>query len=302
MNCRFPGEIIRKAEDLARKESVSTVVLPPPSMQSNLQPDTTLSSSAHPASNTVLNFFKSLEFPTIPVGLLRGLLPLPVILSLGVGTIASNVFVKEVVRLDDRPMIILTLIAALVVSYALNYRENRMVIAKVLLQVMVIFLSIHYLLDIFGIKVGLAPTLEINPALAVGSDEIDSIEAAAVVSDGPLTQPNADTAWYFSKKVWGCVLFVGLTVVAAVYYLKGFGPVSPDDMNSFTTAVSQGIDRVSSEQVSLGQTVAERVNSAAFRADLLNRTSEGMLSDIAAAGPATARTNDGSNTRFHPSA
>lgn len=206
LKSELPGEIIRKAEDLARKESVSTVVLPPPSMQSNLQPDTTLSSSAHPASNTVLNFFKSLEFPTIPVGLLRGLLPLPVILSLGVGTIgglSSNVFVKEVVRLDDRPMIILTLIAALVVSYALNYRENRTVIAKVLLQVMVIFLSIHYLLDIFGIKVGLAPTLEINPALAVGSDEIDSIEAAAVVSDGPLTQPNADTAWYFSKKVWG---------------------------------------------------------------------------------------------------
>lgn len=46
-------------------------------------------------------------------------------------------------------------------------------------------------------------------------------------------------------------LFVGLMVVAAVYYLKGFGPISPDDMNSFTTAVCQGIDRVSSEQVPL---------------------------------------------------
>jgi hypothetical protein len=58
-------------------------------------------------------------------------------------------------------------------------------------------------------------------------------------------------------------LFVGLAVVAAVYYFKGFAPVSPDDMNSFTTAVSQGISNVASEQVSLGQTLSERVNSAA---------------------------------------
>ena len=295
---------IRKAEDSARKESGSTTslnaVLPSPSMQSNLEPDTALFPGAHP----VLNLFKSIRNRKdfLPVGLL----PLPVILSLGAGTLgglSSNVFVKEVARLGDKPMIILTLIAALAVSYALNYRENRTVIAKVLLQVMVIFLSIHYLLD-------LAPTLEpaadlaadlenfvgiasdepaADPKVGIASDEPaanqtvgsalenkDSIEAAA--SDGP------KNAWYSSKKVWGCVLFVGLAVVAAVYYIKGLAPVSPDDMNSFTTAVSQGIENVASEQISLGQTVGERVDSVAFQADQLNRTSEGMLLDIAAAG------------------
>ena len=248
--------------EIIRKESVSIAFIPLSSMQSNLQPDTASFLSTHPASNTVSNILKSLEFPKLKVGLLRGLLPLPVILSLGtIGGLSSNVFVKEVVRLDDRPMIILTLIAALVVSYALNSRENRTVIAKVFLQMMVIFLSILYLLDIFG---RLAPMLEINPAVgsdeinpAVGSDDIDP--AATSDGDGPLTQPNA---WYSSKKVWGCAIVVGLAVAAVIYYLKGFAPVSPDDMNSFTTAVSQGIDRVSSEQVSLGQTVAERVNSA----------------------------------------
>lgn len=56
------GEIIRKAEDSARKGSVSIAVIPPSSMQSNLQPDTASSSSTHPASNTVLNFFKSLPW------------------------------------------------------------------------------------------------------------------------------------------------------------------------------------------------------------------------------------------------
>ena len=57
-------------------------------------------------------------------------------------------------------------------------------------------------------------------------------------------------------------------------------------MASFHTAVSQGIDHVVSEQASLHQTLLERVNSATFQADLLNRTSEGMLSDIAVAGDA----------------
>ena len=48
-------------------------------------------------------------------------------------------------------LIILTLIATLVVTYTLNYRnmKNPKVIAKLLLQVMVTFLSIRYLIDFF---------------------------------------------------------------------------------------------------------------------------------------------------------
>lgn len=55
-------------------------------------------------------------------------------------------------------------------------------------------------------------------------------------------------------------------------------------MDTFRDIVSQGLNNVNSEQVSLSQTLSERVNSAAFRADI--STSGEMLSDIVAAGDA----------------
>lgn len=124
-------------------------------------------------------------------------------------------------------------------------------------------------------EVGLDPTPTNHELASQASDDN---------SDVPLTASNDNAAWYYSKKLWGCVLFVGLAVVA--YYLKGLAPASPDDMASLNTAVSAGIPNISSEQASLSVSLSERVNSAEFRADLLNRSTEGILSDIVAAGEA----------------
>ena len=288
-------------------DSQSSTQSNPPSGQSDLPQ----AASPSPSPLDGLRFFKSLTFPfksltfpfptIIPAGLLsmlplglisilkvgslskRGLFFLPILLPLVAGTTfrdsISNVFTENVERLmvGDRP-ILLTFIAALALTYALNYRKNSTT-AKVLSQVMITFLSIYYLLDISRIcsEVSLdepTPMLEVGPA--AGSDD----------PKGPSTQPDADTSWHYSKKVLGCILLAGLAVAAGVYYLKGFAPVSPDDMATFRTVVSQGVENVASEQVSLNQTLSDQVNSAAFRAEMLNRTSEGMLSDIAAAGDA----------------
>lgn len=73
---------------------------------------------------------------------------------------------------------------------------------------------------------------------------------------------------------------------AGIYYFKGSAPISPDDMASFNATVSQGIDSVASSQASLHDTLLERVNSAAFRSEIIARSSEEILSDILVAGEA----------------
>lgn len=172
-------------------------------------------------------------------------------------------------------MILQTLIAALAVSYAFYSRKMKdpMVIAKLLLQVMVTFILIQILLDLTSLfkTDGIVPAADgPQPNVDTAQPKADTVQpnADTVQPNADTVQPNADTgsSWYSSrletKKFWGCVILMIAGLAGIAYYLKGFAPVSPDDMNSFTTAVSQGIDHASSEQVSLGQTLAERVNSA----------------------------------------
>ena len=192
------------------------------------------------------------------------------------------------------------MVAALAVSYALNYRKmpNPMEIGKLFLQVLITFILIYVLFEFLThfneisseipekmdptnkpdkIDPPVDPTDKINPPV----DPTDKID-----SDKP---DGSTTPWYKNIKVWGGLLFAGLAAVGIYYYLKGFAPISPDDMDSFNASVSQQIANISSEQETLRQSVSEMVNTVEERVDLQNISIEEMLRDIVYTGESARR-------------
>ena len=169
-------------------------------------------------------------------------------------------WMEKITSYENYKFVFLSYVSAFVLMYALNYRKmkNPKDIAIMFLQVMITFPLILLFCSVFLCgEVGLDPIPTLTNPEPASQDSADH-------SDVPLTPSNTaentgeNIAWYYSKKLWGFVLF-GLAVAAGVYYLKGSAPSSPDDMASFHTAVSQGIDHVASEQASLHQTLSERI-------------------------------------------
>ena len=82
------------------------------------------------------------------------------------------------------------------------------------LQVMITIPLILFLCKVFRSEIGFDSP---NQQLDKHDERKDFDEDKP---DGPLTPPNANdnAAWYYSKKIWGCVMIVGLLSAVIVYY------------------------------------------------------------------------------------